>query len=475
MNVLRTVFYKKSGNGLILGAMTMMFVVLLHGSPAKAQNKDGQPRIAETATAKLTEAEAAVQSTEAPIASRNVNEPTPGNIRQGEATSTAPGAAPMAGMAPQIGQTGASAAASATQQEPAPAGPPPSEEESHEHMMEIPHGPVLKIRGFFDLDFDDGPVAQNLNFPLGVPAKTSFRAGEFDLFITSQLAEKLSFLTELVFSSGPNNVFGVDIERFQLTYRNNKYFEISAGRFHTSIGYYNTAFHHGTWFSTATGRPFMFFFEDSGGPLPIHELGVTATGAVPNTGKMNLHWIAEVGNGSSEVGNALYGDGVENFASDRNHKDVNVAAYIRPEWVEGLQIGASFLTGDLIASAESVKVNQTIASAYAVLIDSKWEFLNEFVWQHHQVTVGGQTFNSPMGYTQLAYRIGKARPYFRWQEVNIPTNDPVTAFTGRYEGPSGGVRYDAFTYACFKLQYNRVYFRNATAQNGVELQLAFTF
>jgi hypothetical protein len=341
--------------------------------------------------------------------------------------------------------------------------------------MEIPHGPVLKIRGFFDLDFDDGPVAQTLNFPLGVPAKTSFRAGEFDLFITSQLAEKLSFLTELVFSSGPNNVFGVDIERFQLTYRNNKYFEISAGRFHTSIGYYNTAFHHGTWFSTATGRPFMFFFEDSGGPLPIHELGITATGAVSNTGKFNLHWIAEVGNGSSEVGNALYGDGVENFASDRNHKDVNVAAYIRPEWVEGLQIGASFLTGDLITSVGSVKVNQTIASAYAVLIDSKWEFLNEFVLLHHQVTVGGQTFNSPMGYTQLAYRIGKARPYFRWQEVNIPTNDPVTAFTGRYEGPSGGLRYDAFTYACLKLQYNRVYFRNATAQNGVELQLAFTF
>ena len=341
--------------------------------------------------------------------------------------------------------------------------------------MEIPHGPVLKIRGFFDVDFDDGPVAQNLNFPLGVPAKTSFRAGEFDLFITSQLAEKLSFLTELVFSSGPNNVFGVDIERFQLTYRNNKYFEISAGRFHTSIGYYNTAFHHGTWFSTATGRPFMFFFEDSGGPLPIHELGVTATGAVPNTGKFNLHWIAEVGNGSAEVGNPLYGDGVENFASDRNHKDVNVAAYIRPEWVEGLQIGASFLTGDLITTVGSVKVNQTIASAYAVLIDSKWEFLNEFVLQRHQVTVGGQTFNSPMGYTQLAYRIGKARPYFRWQEVNIPTNDPVISFTGRYEGPSGGIRYDAFTYACLKLQYNRVYFRNATAQNGVELQLAFTF
>jgi hypothetical protein len=386
----------------------------------------------------------------------------------------------MADMPAQAGETSTPVPAPAAQQQtpapaPAPAEPPPAEEESHEHMMEIPHGPVLKIRGFFDFDFDDGPVAQNLNFPLGVPAKTSFRAGEFDLFITSQLAERLSFLTELVFSTGPNNAFGVDMERFQLTYRQNKYFEISAGRFHTSIGYYNTAFHHGTWFSTATGRPFMYYFEDSGGPLPVHEVGVTATGAVPNTGKFNLHWIAEVGDGSAEVGSPLYGDGVENFASDRNHKDVNIAFYIRPEWVEGLQIGGSLLTGDLIPYGPTPTVNQTVSSLYAVLIDSRWEFMNEFVLLHHQVTVGGQTYNSPMAYTQLAYKIRKARPYFRWQEVNIPSQDPVVAFTGRYEGPSAGVRYDAFTYAAIKFQYNRVYFRDMTAENGVEIQLAFTF
>ncbi|HWF13362.1 MAG TPA: hypothetical protein VG272_06475, partial [Candidatus Acidoferrales bacterium] len=145
MNVLRTVFFKKTGNGLILGAVTMMFIVLLHGTPAKAQNKDGQPQIAETIAAKLTEAEAVFQRTEAQIASRNMGEPAPENTRQSEATDsasgTASGIAPMAAMPLQNGQTGASAPAPATQQEPVPAGPPPSEEESHEHMMEIPHGP----------------------------------------------------------------------------------------------------------------------------------------------------------------------------------------------------------------------------------------------------------------------------------------------------------------------------------------------
>ena len=78
-------------------------------------------------------------------------------------------------------------------------------------------------------------------------------------------------------------------------------------------------------------------------------------------------------------------------------------------------------------------------------------------------------------YTQLAYRFGKYRPYVRFQEVNIPNNDPVTSFKGRYEGPSAGLRIDFFTYACMKLQYNRVYLRDAGAQNGLELQTAFTF
>jgi len=363
----------------------------------------------------------------------------------------------------------ADAAPVAAPQEPAP------EEETHDHMMEVPHGPVLHFRGFFDFDFDKGTVAQQLQYPIGVPGTTTFRAGEFDLFMTSQLSENLSFLSELVLATDPTNAFGLDIERFQLTYRPTKYFEISGGRFHTDIGFYNTAFHHGTWFSTATGRPFMYYFEDAGGMLPVHEVGVTTTGLIPGTGKMNLHWTAEVGNGSAEFGTPLFGDGVENFVSDRNRKDVNIAFYSKPEWADGLQFGGSYLTGDLIPANTNLKVNQEISSAYVVFINSKWEFMNEIVLLQHQITDGGRSFNSPMGYTQLAYRFGKYRPYFRWQEVNIPNNDPVTAFKGRYEGPSVGMRVDFFSYAAFKVQYNRVYLRNAEAQNGIELQTAFTF
>jgi hypothetical protein len=154
---------------------------------------------------------------------------------------------------------------------------------------------------------------------------------------------------------------------------------------------------------------------------------------------------------------------------------VNFAVYSKPEWLPGLQIGGSFLRGDLIpASGLVAKLNQNISSAYVVFNNPKWEFMNEVVLLQHQIPAS-RSYNSPMGYTQLAYHIGKYRPYFRFQEVNIPNDDPVTSFKGRYEGPSVGLRMDVFDYACLKLQYNRVFLRNAAAQNGVELQMAFTF
>jgi len=407
---------------------------------------------------RLSAAEAKIKQLEAAQAGNQAANPTP-------APATPAATTPAAAAAPQE-------PAPAPVPEPAPAEAPT--DQSMDHMMTVPGGPVLHFRGFFDIDFDKGLAAENLSYPGGTTPNSTFRTGEFDLFMTSQLSDKLSFLSELVFSTDQTNAFGVDLERFQLTYRPSKYFEISAGRFHTAIGYYNTAFHHGTWFSTATGRPFMFYFEDSGGPLPVHEVGVTTTGYVPS-GKLNLHWIAEIGNGSAEVGSPLYGDGVENFASDRNRKDLNFAAYIKPEWLSGLQVGGSFLTGDLIPSSGIVpKVNQTVSSIYVVYINGNWESLNEAVLLHHKIP-DGRSYNSPLSYTQLAYRFGKYRPYFRFQENNIPNNDPVTSFTGRYEGPSFGVRMDFFDYAALKFQYNRIYLRDAPTQNGFEAQLAFTF
>jgi hypothetical protein len=376
---------------------------------------------------------------------------------------------------PPAGAPPASNAAADSNVSPAAADP---QSDHGGHNMDIPGGPKVNIRGFLDFNFGVGPDANALIYPLSpVPSNihNSFQFGEFDLFLSSRLSQNVSFLSEIVFGSDQTNNWGIDIERAQISYKPSQYFQLSGGRMHTYIGYYNTAFHHGTWFQTATGRPFMYFFEDSGGILPVHIVGVSAQGLVPDTGKWNLHWIAEVGNGDSDT---FLSDSsvnpVQNFYADKNHKAFNVAGYIKPDWLPGLQIGGNYYY-DVRVPLDLPHVDNTIAGFYAVYITPKWEFLNEIVDQRDKSVGTTIAYNTPLGYTQISRKFGKFRPYFRWQEVNVPVNDPLYGTVGRYEGPSPGLRMDFATYAALKLQYNRLYTRSSPPQNGLDGQVAFTF
>ncbi len=370
------------------------------------------------------------------------------------------------------------------------AAPPPDEPMAH--MMEIPGGPKLEIKGFFDFNFGVGSIANPLVYPISdggcgtcgnqsTPAHSSFQAGEFDLFITSKLSDHLSFVGELLLGPGNNNVFGPDIERYELNYKANHYFSAKMGRFHTSLGYYNTAYHHGNWFSTAEGRPIMYLFEDSGGILPMHMVGVSLTGEVPHTDALGLHWVAEIGNGnSSNPAVAANGNAVQNFYSDRNYKATNVAAYIRPRFVSGLQIGGSWYHDGLNPSQTQnslplPEVRQNIESAYIVYFSNKWEFMNEGVLLSNHLFGAPAPYRSPMAYTQVARKFGIYQPYFRYQYVHDNVNDPVNLLVGKYYGPSVGLRIDMFAYAALKLQYNHLFQSSQLAGNGFDTQLAFTF
>jgi hypothetical protein len=344
----------------------------------------------------------------------------------------------------------------------------------HEHTIELPGGgPALKIRGYFDMNLGLGTNSNTLVFPVPKAGRSTFQAGEFDLFFSSKLNEKLSFVGELVIGSNPSNAWGTDLERLQLTYRVNPYFEVSGGRYHTAIGYYNTAFHHGTWFQTAEGRPFMYFFEDAGGLLPIHGVGVTTTGLVPGMESLGLHWIAEISNGRPADPNA---ESVQNFQAEKTSKALNFAAYIKPRWAPGWQIGGSYYIDRLYPPASGApRVDQRIASVYAVLNKSAWEFLAEGVLLTNRLAATGQSYNSPLSYVQVSHQFRAYRPYVRYQYVNSIAGDPVNQFQGRYAGPSVGLRWDVYTYSAFKLQYNLLRQPLLPAASGLTAQMAFTF
>ena len=114
--------------------------------------------------------------------------------------------------------------------------------------------------------------------------------------MTARLSDKVSTLGEVLFIAQSDNSIGVDVERLLLTYRQSDYFAASVGRYHTWVGYYNTAFNKGAFLETTTDRPCMYAFDDPGGVLPMQDVGVNVTGKIPS-GKMGLNYVVEVGNG----------------------------------------------------------------------------------------------------------------------------------------------------------------------------------
>ena len=132
----------------------------------------------------------------------------------------------------------------------------------------------LSFHGFGDINYVwDNDKGKN---------RDSFVLGQLDFFVTSQLAENLSVMSETVIEADDSNNFAIEIERLLLQWRLSDYFNVDLGRYHTAIGYYNTAYHHGTWFQTGTGRPAFLDFEDGGGLIPAHNVGLSLNGQIPS-------------------------------------------------------------------------------------------------------------------------------------------------------------------------------------------------
>ena len=332
---------------------------------------------------------------------------------------------------------------------------------SHEHTMEIPQGPMLRIRGFSDFSYRVSNQSGETN---------SFTLGAFDLFISSQISEKFSMLSEVNFEFGDDNEMALDLERMLLTYAANDHFKLSFGRYHTGIGYYNTAFHHGTWFQTATGRPFLFLFEDEGGVLPVHNVGLNLTGSIPS-GKLGLNYVAEIGNG--RPARRPQNTSVQNVVDENNGKAINFGLWVRPEWVSGLQVGMSLYHDNLIADTPQ-RIQEYIPAMHVVYTTPKFKWLNEGVVIRHQLD-GGRTFNTPGFYTQISRQWGVYRPYIRYQYINASPLEPLLFDTGLQQGPSVGLRYDWSEYAAFKIQYDRALRRGLQDANQLGMQMAFTF
>ena len=324
--------------------------------------------------------------------------------------------------------------------------------------------PEVKFHGFADVQYRASDRAGQ---------KNSFTLGQLDFFVTSRLSEDVSVLNENVVEASDENAFGFEIERLLLQYTPSDYFNVAVGRGHTAIGYYNNAYHHGTWFQTATERPFVFNFEDDEGILATHNVGVSVSGRIPS-GRLGLRYVAEVGNGRNYTADQ---ESVLSVKDNNSHKALNLALLARPMSWPGLQGGVSVYQ-DRLTTEGLPDITQTIFTAHLVYPTPAFEWLNEGMVFRHAPSDSGRVFYTPAFYTQFAKQFGKFRPYVRYQYLDAPTGDPLFAYlglSGLRHGPSAGLRYDFTELATLKLQYDHYFEPGGIDVNQFTAQVGFTF
>ncbi|HEX3745510.1 MAG TPA: hypothetical protein VHW09_16315 [Bryobacteraceae bacterium] len=341
----------------------------------------------------------------------------------------------------------------------------PDTAQGDEHTL----GP-LEFRGYSDIGFGR-PIFSTLPSGGLAGSTQSFSLGDFDLFVNARMGNHFSVLGEMLITSDFSNQISAEMDRVMLTYAANKYFKISAGKYHTAIGYYSNEFYRARFFQTATGAPILFTDEDDGGILPVHGIGLTATGQVPS-GPVGLHWVAEIANGTGSPNSAA--EPIHNFVDENNGKAFNLALSARPERLQGLDIGGSYYH-DLLHPAGLGAVVERIYSAHAAVVRPHLELIAEGVLLQHNFTWTGRDFNTVSAYAQASYKIRLVRPYFRYEYQNAPKSDAIFTTVGRTNGPSLGVRYDFSDFVAFKLQYGLLGTRLGPSASDVQAQLAFAF
>ena len=288
--------------------------------------------------------------------------------------------------------------------------------------------------------------------------RNSFSVPRLELFL-QETQGHLAFLAETMFEVGEGNAFGVDIERIEVAYLFSDYFRIRAGRFHTAIGYYNDAYHHGRYFQTTVDRPEIVRFEDEGGLIPAHSAGLHADGRFPLGTAGSLRYDVDLANGRGHTP-----DEVTNLEDANNAKAYNLRLRFEPAFADGLILGANAYFDTINAldaadpTAPAVSIGEVILGAHLVYLEHNVHFIAEYLRVSHKISATGYSGVTQAGFVEVGYIFGRFTPYARVQRVSFPSMldlfyaQNVLGRLGSLYATVAGVRFEMSDYIAFKLE-----------------------
>jgi hypothetical protein len=261
---------------------------------------------------------------------------------------------------------------------------------------------------------------------------------------------------------------------------------VLAGRFHNLLGYWNMAYHHGAQIQTTIERPQFLKFEDDGGILPVHVVGMWIDGRL-RTEPAQLEYGIMIGNGAKIVGVDLAtssGGTLDPNSSSDNSKNKAVSLRLRamPSAIDGLGIGISanfsdvqlFGTDDkLILVNSKEEISQLIFGADFEYLANNIELLSEFYQIRDKAK---ESFSSNAWYMQGGYKIaGRFTPYVRFERVTVDENDPYFIALGQSDSNKTivGMRYDIMPTSSLKIEARFIDSIDNIQEYGIQWAFAF--
>jgi hypothetical protein len=338
----------------------------------------------------------------------------------------------------------------------------------------LPDARGFELKGFSDVNYIkstlDGDENENGTFALGA----------IDLYASELITDNIEVLLEVALE---NNI--VDLERIQIGYIFNDALKIRAGRVHNILGYWNVHFHHGTYIQTAIDRPHFIKFEDEGGLIPVHLVGLWTSGRYA-AGPVILWYDLMFGNGSRIVN--IGGPDVtelnpNNGADDNRNKAVSFRLQVSPRFMNALKLMVSGSVSKVAGYDSSdlllVEVDQNILNFSAVYDQQgdPFELLSEVFWVQNedQLTNLGNN-KSTLYYVQAGYTfIDLITPYFRYEQSMIEEDDPYMIALSAVDTKIAlaGIRYELSTGSALKGEFRRI--RADGVENSSEYAVQWSF
>ena len=295
-------------------------------------------------------------------------------------------------------------------------------------------------------------------------SKVSFGFGEQDLFITSELSDRLSFLGESVFKYTPSSPteFSVSVERIVIKYNIEGNNNIIIGKIHTPLNYWNDTYHHGRLLFPTIERPLLFAEQI----IPLHTTGLSFQGH--NLGKIKFGYDVVIGNG---LGSA-------DVLDNDKRKSFTAAVHIKP--ADKLRIGISYYN-DAIAKGSTVheriinwKVNQNLFTGSAAYFGNKFELLAEGTLGNNKTDTTGSR-STLASYIYTGYKITeKLIPYIRLDNLNYDKGE-IYYNKNNITSIVAGMRYQINYLAVIKLEYQHQHAQQKGNTDKLTAQFAIGF